>query len=113
MYWDTVLQQIFTVIKTGKKCEKLSFLAKKDTVRNFRNSVSENKPLFEILGNILKLYLAIIFGVRIFRVFEVSGKLPYIRNIAQNKFANKMHVNITDLKNHSMGKRVLAHMQKQ
>ena len=30
-----------------------------------------------ILGNILKLYLAIIFGVRIFRVFEVLGKLPY------------------------------------
>ena len=53
------------------------FLAKKDTVRNFRNSFSENKPLFEILGNFLKLYLAIIFGVRIFRVFEVLGKLPY------------------------------------
>ena len=77
MYWDTILQQIFTVIKTGKKYEKLSFLAKKDTVRNFRNSISENKPLFEILGNILKLYLAIIFGVRIFRVFECLGKLPY------------------------------------
>ena len=55
---------------------KNSFLAKKDTVRNFRNSVSENWPLFEILGNILKLYLAIIFGVRIFRVFEIFGKLP-------------------------------------
>ena len=54
---------------------KNSFLAKKDTVRNFRNSISENQPLFEILGNILKLYLAIIFGVRIFRVFEVLGKL--------------------------------------
>ena len=66
MYWDTVLQQIFTVIKTDKKYEKLSFLAKKDTVWNFRYSISENKPLFEILGNILKLYLAIIFGVRIF-----------------------------------------------
>ena len=75
MYWDTVLQQIFTVIKTGKQYEKL-FLAKKDTVRNFRNSISENMPLFEILGNILTLYLAIIFGVRIFRVFEVLGKLP-------------------------------------
>ena len=77
MYWDTILQQIFTVIKTGKKYEKTLFLAKKDTVRNFRNSVSENKPLFEILGNILKLYLPIIFGVRIFRVFELLGKLPY------------------------------------
>ena len=43
MYWDTVLQQIFTVIKTGKKYEKLSFfLAKKYTVQNFRNSISEN-----------------------------------------------------------------------
>ena len=31
--------------------------------------------MFEILGNILKIYLAIIFGVRIFRVFEVLGKL--------------------------------------
>ena len=75
MYWDTVLQQIFTVIKTGKKYEKL-FLAKKYTFRNFRNSISENKPLFEILGNILKLYLAIIFSVRIFRVFELLGNLP-------------------------------------
>ena len=76
MYWDTVLQQIFTVIKMGKKYEKLCFRAKNDTVRNLRNSISENKALFEILGNILKLFLAIIFGVRIFRVFEVSGKLP-------------------------------------
>ena len=76
MYWDTVLQQIFTVIKTGKKYEKLSFFGEKDTVRNFRSSISENKLLFRILGNILKLYLAIIFGVRIFRVFEVLGKLP-------------------------------------
>ena len=42
MYWDTVLQQIFTVIKTDKKYEKLFFLAKKYTVRNFRNSISEN-----------------------------------------------------------------------
>ena len=33
--------------------------------------------MFEILGNILKLILAIIFGVRIFRVLEVLGKLPY------------------------------------
>ena len=63
MYWDTVLQQIFTVIKTGKKYGKLSFFG-------------EKRPLFEILGNILKLYLAIIFGVRIFRVFELLGKLP-------------------------------------
>ena len=64
MYWDTVLQQIFlTVIKMGKKYEILFFWVKKDTVRNFRNSISENKPLFEILGNILKLFLAIIFGV--------------------------------------------------
>ena len=63
----------------GKKYEKLIFLAKKKkTVRKFRNSISENKPLFEILGNILKLFLAIIFGVRIFRVFEVLGKLPYL-----------------------------------
>ena len=77
MYWDTVLQQIFTVIKMGKKYEKLFFWAKKDTVRNFRNSISKNMPLFEILGTILKLFLAIIFGVRIFRVFKVLGKLPY------------------------------------
>ena len=42
MYWDSVLQQIFTVIKMGKKYEKLIFWAKKDTVRNFRNSISEN-----------------------------------------------------------------------
>ena len=77
MYWDTVLQQIFTVIKMDKKYEKLFFGAKKDIVRNFRNSISENKPVFEILGNILKLILAIIIGVRIFRVFEVLGKLPY------------------------------------
>ena len=76
MYWDTVLQQVFTVIKMGKKYEKLFFWRKKDTVRNFRNSISENWPLFEILGNILKLLLAIFFGVRIFRVFEVLGKLP-------------------------------------
>ena len=76
MYWDTVLQQIFTVIKMGKKYKNSFLGAKKDTVRNFRNSNSENKPLFEILGNILKLFLAIIFGVRIFRVFEVLGKLP-------------------------------------
>ena len=41
MYWDTVLQQIFTVIKTGKKYDKL-FFGEKDTVRNFRNSISEN-----------------------------------------------------------------------
>ena len=52
------------------------FWRKKDTVRNFRKSISENWPLFEILGNILKLLLAIFFGVRIFRVFEVLGKLP-------------------------------------
>ena len=61
----------------GKKYEKLFFWRKKDTVRNFRNSISENWPLFEILGNILKLLLAVFFGVRIFRVFEVLGKLPY------------------------------------
>ena len=77
MYWDTVLQQIFTVIKMGQKYEKLFFLAKKDTVWNFRNSISKSKPLFKILGNILKLFLAIIFGVQIFRVLEVLGKLPY------------------------------------
>ena len=71
MYWDTVLQQIFTVIRMGKKYEKLFFGAKKDTIRNFRNSISQNKLLFEILGNILKLFLTIIFGVRMFRVFEV------------------------------------------
>ena len=76
MYWDTVLQQIFSVIKMDKKYEKHFFRAKKDIVRNFRNSVSENKPVFEILENILKLILAIILGVRIFRVFEVLGKLP-------------------------------------
>ena len=77
MYLDTELQQIFTVIKMGEKYEKLFFLVvKKGTVRNFRNSISENKPLFEILGNILKLFMAINFGVRIFRVFEVLGKLP-------------------------------------
>ena len=52
-------------------------MAKKDTVQNFRNSISENKPLFEILGNILKLYLAIIFSDRIFRVFELLDNLPY------------------------------------
>ena len=55
MYWDTVLQSIFMVIKMGRKYEKLVFWAKKDIVRNFRNSIFENKPLFEILGNILKL----------------------------------------------------------
>ena len=76
MYWDTVLQQIFMVIKMDKKYEKLFFWAKKDIVRNFRNSISENKPVFEILGDILKLILAIIFGVRIFGVFEVLGILP-------------------------------------
>ena len=75
MYWDTVLQQIFMVIKMGKKYEKLFFRAKNDIVRDFRNPISENKPLFEILGNILKLILAITFGVRIFRVFEVLGIL--------------------------------------
>ena len=58
MYWDTVLQQIFMVIKMGKKYEKLFFGAKKDIVRICRNSISKNKPLFEILGNILKLILA-------------------------------------------------------
>ena len=57
---------------------KISFLGRKKTiVRNFRNSISENKPLFKILGNILKLILKIIFGVRILRVFEALGKLPY------------------------------------
>ena len=50
------------------------FLWKKDTVQNFRNSISENKPLFEILGTILKLSLAIIFNVLMFRI--VLGKLP-------------------------------------
>ena len=35
MYWDTVLQQIFTVIKTGNKYEKLFF--------------GREKTLFEIL----------------------------------------------------------------
>ena len=60
----------------GIKYEKLFYWAKKDTVRNFRNSFSENTILFDILGNILKLFLAIIFGVRIFRVIEVLGKLP-------------------------------------
>ena len=65
----------------GKKCEKLFFGAKKDTVRNFRNLISETKPLFEILGNILKLFLAITSGVRIFRVFEVLGKLPYVQTV--------------------------------
>ena len=75
MFWDTVLQQIFTVIKMDKSIKAL-FWAKKDIVRHFRNSISENKQVFEILGNILKLILAIIFGVRIFRVFEVLGKLP-------------------------------------
>ena len=64
------------VIKMGKEYEQFFLGAKIDTVRNFRNSISENKPLFEILGNILKLFLAIIFGVQIFRVFEVLGKLP-------------------------------------
>ena len=78
MYWDTVLQQIFTVIKVDKKYEKLFFGVKKDIVLNFRNSISENKPLFAILVSILKLMLAIIFGVRILRMFEVLGKLPYI-----------------------------------
>ena len=60
----------------GKKYEKVFNWVKKDTVRSFRNSISENKPLFKSLGNILKLFLAIIFGVQIFRVFEVLGKLP-------------------------------------
>ena len=32
MYWDTVLQQIFTVIKVGKKHEKLFFLSEKKTL---------------------------------------------------------------------------------
>ena len=41
------------------------WFGKKDTVWNFRNSISENLPLFEILENILKLLWAIIFGVRI------------------------------------------------
>ena len=76
MYWDTVLKQIFMVLKMCKSMKNSLFWAKKNTVWNFRNSISENKPLFEILGNILKLLLAIIFGVRILRVFEVLGKLP-------------------------------------
>ena len=76
MYWDTELQQIFMVLKIGKKYEKLIFWRKKDTVQNFRNSISENKQLFEILGTISKLSLSIIFSVRMFSIFEVLGKLP-------------------------------------
>ena len=67
---NPTIQQV--VINLHTKYEHSSL----HTVRNFRNSISENKPLFEILGNILKLFLAIVFGVLIFRVFEVSGKLP-------------------------------------
>ena len=52
------------------------FGGEKGTVRYFRNTISEYMPLFEILGNILKLFMAINFGVGIFRVFEVLGKLP-------------------------------------
>ena len=32
MYWDTVLQQIFMVTKTGKKYEKLIFFGEKKTL---------------------------------------------------------------------------------
>ena len=52
---------------------KNSFFGRKNTLFG----ISENKPVFEILGNILKLILAIIFDVQIFRVFKVLGKLPY------------------------------------
>ena len=81
----------------GKKYEKLIFLAKKDTARDFRNSISENKPLFEILGNILKLFLAIIFGVSIFRVFEVLGKLPYLPLKHQSRLQQTTFINIFSL----------------
>ena len=32
IYWETVLQQIFTAIKTGKKYEKLFFFGEKKTL---------------------------------------------------------------------------------
>ena len=64
MYWDTVLQQIFTVIKMGKKY-KNSFLGRKKTPFGILEiQFLKLSHCWEILGNILKLFLAIIFGVR-------------------------------------------------
>ena len=47
------------------------------SVRNFRNYDFMKISLFNILEVFQKLVLAIIFGVRIFRVFEILEKLPF------------------------------------
>ena len=46
------------------------------SVRNFRICCPLKMSLFEILGAFQKLFLAIILGVRIFRVFEILEDLP-------------------------------------
>ena len=48
------------------------------SVRNFRICYPLKMSLFEILGAFQKLLLAIILGVRIFRVFEILENLPYL-----------------------------------
>ena len=59
------------------QAEKMYELYKIISVRNFRICCPLKMSLFEILGAFQKLLLAIILGVRIFRVFEILEDLPY------------------------------------
>ena len=58
------------------QAEKMYELYKIISVRNFRICCLLKMSLFEILGAFQKLFLAIILGVRIFRVFEILEDLP-------------------------------------
>ena len=58
------------------EAEKMDELYKIISVRNFRICFPLKMSLFEILGAFQKLLLAIILGVRIFRVFEILEDLP-------------------------------------
>ena len=58
------------------QAEKMYELNKIISVRNFRICCPLKISLFEILGAFQKPLLAIILGVRIFRVFEILEDLP-------------------------------------
>ena len=63
------------VTTEAEKMEELYIII---SVRNFRICCPLKMSLFEILGAFQKLLLAIILGVRIFRVFEILENLPYM-----------------------------------
>ena len=56
----------------------IDFPPKITCVRNFRNSLFKKKVSVRFFRMFLKLFSAIILGVRNFRVFEILEHLPYL-----------------------------------